>query len=300
VRLCSVGFLSVTLLGCGQVQPQQVCAAADTLSNLQELLNQTALKDADKAQSDSLGAALMQLWTAGNIKFDLIALKSVDRDTKKIECGAQLQIRLSDPQRKAGDLANLDAEDTQHMNAYIFPITHNVAGDFKDGEATADLTFSRQPSADGKGYLYGFEGPTGTSELLRFAAATQIAATKQVAAASTPAAAPSPVVPASFTLPASPPPSDAASADPKPDSVAPGSLTGTIEFHHDAAGGSYAIVSNGQSYTLGYVWNIPDDVQDKLSALEDGKAVVTAKGDIETWKDGSKGFSNQAPITISR
>jgi uncharacterized protein YecT (DUF1311 family) len=177
-----ISACSVALVGCDQAaQPQQVCAAADTLSNVRDLLNEAAVKDADKAYSgDALTAALKQQWTAGALKLDLVTLKSADHDTKKIECAGQLQIKLPEAQQKAVDAAVNDPEDRAHVGAYIFKpaadgsrlesVTHSL----NEGQATVDLTFSRQPSADGKSFVVSFEAPSGSSQLLRFVAAAQI------------------------------------------------------------------------------------------------------------------------------
>lgn len=79
----------------------------------------------------------------------------------------------------------------------------------------------------------------------------------------------------------------------------PVEVTGKIAFGHDAAGGYYWIDGGkNKQYTLGYVFSIDDAIQGQLAKLEEKGVVVTAKGVLKTWKDGSAAFDDSQPIAI--
>jgi uncharacterized protein YecT (DUF1311 family) len=77
-------------------------------------------------------------------------------------------------------------------------------------------------------------------------------------------------------------------------------LNGKIEFAHNAAGGSYVIISGRKTYTIGYVWEIDESMQVQLEKVAEAGTMVTVKGTLRVWNDGSARFDNAAAIEIFR
>lgn len=82
-------------------------------------------------------------------------------------------------------------------------------------------------------------------------------------------------------------------------SRSPVEVTGKIESGHDAAGGNFWI--NGgkkRQYTIGYIWDFDDATQAELGKIADTGTIVTVKGTLKVWKDGSASLDNADPISI--
>jgi uncharacterized lipoprotein YehR (DUF1307 family) len=76
-------------------------------------------------------------------------------------------------------------------------------------------------------------------------------------------------------------------------------LKGIIQLKHNPAGRYYGLtVGKEKDYTLAYVWDVDNNLSDKLNDLIDSKQKVTVKGTLRIWTDGSASFDNAAPIEI--
>ena len=75
-------------------------------------------------------------------------------------------------------------------------------------------------------------------------------------------------------------------------------LTGRIEFNHDAAGGKYDISSGKTYYTIRYVWDMTDEQRDVLTKLQESNQYVVLRGQLASYKDGSKGIDGGSVVTI--
>jgi uncharacterized protein YecT (DUF1311 family) len=179
VRLSLVTLFSAAaaVAGCEKpLTPQQVCAAPDTLSNIEDLVDSEALKEFedDTIRPDALTAALKSLWANGSIKLGLVTLKSIDHDTKKISCEGQIAIKLSDSQQAAllnesgGGLAT-ELLTLKHPGLQI----DKIGDSFHSGQAVLNVTFSRQPSADGKSFVFSYESSDPVPQSVRLAGALQ-------------------------------------------------------------------------------------------------------------------------------
>src|SRR6516164_7378983 len=68
----------------------------------------------------------------------------------------------------------------------------------------------------------------------------------------------------------------------------PFELTGHILSDHDVAGAKYIIVSAKKFYTIRYVWDLTDAQKEVLDKIGEGNQYVLLKGQLVTYKDGSK------------
>ena len=78
----------------------------------------------------------------------------------------------------------------------------------------------------------------------------------------------------------------------------PFEMVGKIAFGHDAAGGKYVVSNGKQEYSLGYVWQIDEAVQDQLEKIAESGTAVTVKGTLKVRKDDSADFDNADSIRI--
>jgi len=81
----------------------------------------------------------------------------------------------------------------------------------------------------------------------------------------------------------------------------PVEVTGTIEQGHDAAGGSFWV--NGgkkKQYTIRYLFDLDEALQEELGKLSDSRILVKVKGTLKIWKDGSAAFDDAKPVYIHR
>jgi len=75
-------------------------------------------------------------------------------------------------------------------------------------------------------------------------------------------------------------------------------LTGRASFDHDVAGGKYVIVSAKKYYTIRYVWDLTDAQKELLNKIEEANQYVVLKGQLVTFKDGSKDIDADSTVQI--
>ena len=75
-------------------------------------------------------------------------------------------------------------------------------------------------------------------------------------------------------------------------------VTGRIEFNHDAAGGKYDISSGKTYYTIRYVWDTTDEQREMLTKLQESNQYVVLRGQLASYRDGSKGIDGESVVTI--
>jgi sensor c-di-GMP phosphodiesterase-like protein len=119
--------------------PAKVCAAPETQDQVRDLLTQAAIKTANlmKGEAPNLSVSAAQLKPM--IKFDLATLTSFDQTTKKTVCSAQVSI-------------NVPVDLRQMMTNPL--ITASVP--MLNGGQQA-LTYTKQPAADGKQFVFSIE-----------------------------------------------------------------------------------------------------------------------------------------------
>lgn len=75
-------------------------------------------------------------------------------------------------------------------------------------------------------------------------------------------------------------------------------LTGRIKSDHDAAGAKYDIKSGKTSYTIRYVWDLTDEQKDTLNKIEAANQYVILKGQLVSYKGGSKTIDPDSEVQI--
>jgi gamma-glutamylcyclotransferase (GGCT)/AIG2-like uncharacterized protein YtfP len=76
-------------------------------------------------------------------------------------------------------------------------------------------------------------------------------------------------------------------------------VTGKVDFGTNAAGSNFFIDGGrGKQYILGYYRDLDEETQAQLGRLADSGAVVTAKGVMRSWDDGSSSFDNAQPVDL--
>jgi uncharacterized protein YecT (DUF1311 family) len=78
----------------------------------------------------------------------------------------------------------------------------------------------------------------------------------------------------------------------------PFELIGRIASGHDAAGANYIIISAKTYYTIRYGWGLTDEQKRMLDEIGDVKQYVLLKGQLVTYKDGSKGIDSDSEVQI--
>jgi hypothetical protein len=74
-------------------------------------------------------------------------------------------------------------------------------------------------------------------------------------------------------------------------------LIGRVSDGHDAAGARFDIVSGKKYYEIRYAWDLTDEQKDMLIKFE-GNQYVLLKGQLVTYKDGSKGIDPDSEVQI--
>jgi hypothetical protein len=75
-------------------------------------------------------------------------------------------------------------------------------------------------------------------------------------------------------------------------------LIGRISSGHDAAGAKYDINSAKTYYTIRYVWDLTDEQKDMLDEIGAANQYVLLKGQLVTYKDGSKSIDSSSEVQI--
>ena len=75
-------------------------------------------------------------------------------------------------------------------------------------------------------------------------------------------------------------------------------LIGRISVNHDVAGGKYDINSAKTYYTIRYVWDLTDVQKDMLDKIQEANQYVVLRGQLLTYKDGSKGIDPDSIVQI--
>jgi uncharacterized protein len=98
-----------------------------------------------------------------------------------------------------------------------------------------------------------------------------------------------------LTLPARPPEERIDAAIVKKE---PLELTGRVTADHDAAGGKYDINSAKTNYPIRYMWELTDAQNEMLDKIEGSNQYVVLKGQLVTYKDGSKAIDTDSIVQI--
>jgi hypothetical protein len=75
-------------------------------------------------------------------------------------------------------------------------------------------------------------------------------------------------------------------------------LTGRISSGHDPAGATYDINSAKRYYTIRYAWELTDAQKDILDNIGEANQYVVLKGQLVTYKDGSKAIDPDSIVQI--
>ena len=75
-------------------------------------------------------------------------------------------------------------------------------------------------------------------------------------------------------------------------------LIGRISVNHDVAGGKYDINSAKTYYTIRYVWDLTDVQKDMVDKIQEANQYVVLRGQLLTYKDGSKGIDPDSIVQI--
>jgi uncharacterized protein len=75
-------------------------------------------------------------------------------------------------------------------------------------------------------------------------------------------------------------------------------LTGRISFGHDPAGARCDIVSAKRYYPIRYMWELTDAQKDILDKIQEANQYVVLKGQLVTYKDGSKAIDQDSIVEI--
>jgi uncharacterized protein len=75
-------------------------------------------------------------------------------------------------------------------------------------------------------------------------------------------------------------------------------LTGRVTADHDVAGAKYGISSAKTNYTIRYVWDLTDAQKDILDKIQEANQYVVLKGQLVTYKDGSKDIDPDSIVQI--
>jgi uncharacterized protein len=99
-----------------------------------------------------------------------------------------------------------------------------------------------------------------------------------------------------LVLPPVPNPTPAAAL--RPVKKEPLELIGRISSGHDAGGANIQIISAKTYYTIRYAWEATDAQKETLNNLEDANQYVLLKGQLVTYKDGSKSIDDDSTVQI--
>jgi hypothetical protein len=147
--VCAAGAILSLAAACSPSEdPAKVCLAADTQNGAKQLLAQIAAEAAKVGGASSAGLNFADPKVLSSIQFGEVALSAVDPTTHKITCKAQVSISLP---------ANVPATVRDKVKDVGSSGAAGVVGQLLAG-GKAPLAFSRQPQADGKGFLYALEG----------------------------------------------------------------------------------------------------------------------------------------------
>jgi uncharacterized protein len=75
-------------------------------------------------------------------------------------------------------------------------------------------------------------------------------------------------------------------------------LTGRISSGHDSAGARCDIVSTKRYYAIRYMWELTDAQKEILDKIEGSNQYVVLKGQLVTYKDGSKAIDPDSIVQI--
>lgn len=145
----ALGMLAaVQLAGCSPAEsPAEVCAAAGTQAQAKTLLGRAANEAAAKlrAMLPVPNVDFADPKQSSAIKLDLVTLVSADKTTGKVTCAGQAALDI--PADLRGKLKGVATGDSS-----LSEVETLLSG------GQAQLTFSRQLQADGKGFVYALDG----------------------------------------------------------------------------------------------------------------------------------------------
>ncbi|MFY9261420.1 MAG: hypothetical protein WAO71_13040 [Gallionella sp.] len=76
-------------------------------------------------------------------------------------------------------------------------------------------------------------------------------------------------------------------------------VVGKVSFGTNAAGSNFWIDGGrGKQFILGYYRDLDEETQSQLGRLADSGAIITAKGVMRSWADGSSSFDNSQPVNL--
>ena len=79
----------------------------------------------------------------------------------------------------------------------------------------------------------------------------------------------------------------------------PVEVVGKVAFGTNAAGSNFWIDGGrGKQFILGYYRDLDEETQSQLGRLADSGAMITAKGVMRSWPDGSSSFDNSQAVTL--
>ena len=78
----------------------------------------------------------------------------------------------------------------------------------------------------------------------------------------------------------------------------PFQLIGRISSGHDAGGANIQIISAKTYYTIRYGWELTDEQKAMLDEIGAANQYVLLKGQLVTYKDGSKGIDDDSEVQI--
>jgi hypothetical protein len=180
--------LCIGLGGCGYSlpfgqNPASACTDKDTTNTIFDMLRRdTGPSDTD-TEKDEINKSIDYLISSGSIKFINILYQGQDKDNHKISCQATIDMEYTKPQ-------------LENQGRLIRGLAGNNSANLPNNEQT-EISYTRQPSADGKSYIYTYALPEnssfslGTYGLLHYAGTEDMAhdaataASNQVNASST-------------------------------------------------------------------------------------------------------------------
>lgn len=141
-HFAALGFVGLSVTSCDRSlaehkqSPAEVCAAAETRNQIEALIRKSdseglkALTAAAPSSEPNLQKLLDRFWSSGDVSLQNIRLESVDEVNQRIVCAAQLIVK-----------APAGSELAKSRSTLI----------------DASVTFFRQPTADAKSFVFGYE-----------------------------------------------------------------------------------------------------------------------------------------------
>lgn len=160
--LAIVALSACNLLGSKET-PAEVCASADTMKEMAKLISESDEKLLEEARRLGRDAApvrkeIQRYWSTRAASIDLAMLESVDKTTQRITCKGQFVVKAFAGSKLATNSAPL---------------------------VETSIVYFRQPSADGKSLIFGYQDPSRSISVLPAAMASMIAGDPQSSETST-------------------------------------------------------------------------------------------------------------------